>query len=72
MMMANGQAPDVLAWRLPEALALCRQLGWEVEVKLTAPPWKKPGGPERVLLFRVIAPQKGVLTVACEDEKKED
>ncbi|WP_027718258.1 hypothetical protein [Desulfovirgula thermocuniculi] len=60
--------PDVLAWRLPAAAELCRQLGWEVEVVRTAPPGRKPGGPERVLRFQAVAPRKAVLTVACEEE----
>lgn len=59
---------DVLAWRLSAAAELCRQLDWEVEVVRTAPPRKKPGGPERVLRLQVIAPRKVVLTVACEEE----
>jgi hypothetical protein len=65
------QIPDVLALKLEEALAICNQMGWQVEVQTTAPPRGISGGTERVVRFTVTAPGKGVLTVAREKTGKE-
>ncbi|MGB9802512.1 hypothetical protein [Desulfofundulus sp.] len=70
--MVKGELlPDVLAFEVGEALALCRLLGWQVRVQLTAPPRGSPGGPQRVVRFIVTAPGEGVLTVAQEEVGKE-
>ncbi|AEG16083.1 hypothetical protein Desku_2558 [Desulfofundulus kuznetsovii DSM 6115] len=70
-MIKGEQIPDVLALEVEEALSLCHLLGWQVQVQTTAPPRGNPRGPQRVVRFTVIAPRKGVLTVAREETGKE-
>jgi len=46
--MAQGP-PEVLGWELEEAKARLLSCGWQVEIKVTSPPWKKPEGRVRVI-----------------------
>ncbi|SHF22972.1 hypothetical protein [Desulforamulus putei] len=62
--------PDVLGYRLNDAVSLLKNSGYKVTVVITDPPGGSPGGPERVVRLEAKGSDEVVLTVACEEKGK--
>jgi hypothetical protein len=60
--------PDVAGLPLNEALQICKDAGYEVDIVITRPVKATPGGEQRVVRFNRVSESKGVLTVVCEDK----
>lgn len=61
---------DVLGYKLPDALNLLKENGFNVSVISTKPPKGNPEGIERVIKVENQGNDLLVVTVACEDKGK--
>lgn len=58
--------PDIIGYELDEALKICRDRGCQVEIVFTQPDKWLPGGKQRVVRFKKVSNNKGVITAANE------
>ncbi|CCO09442.1 PASTA domain-containing protein [Desulforamulus hydrothermalis] len=61
--------PDVLGYRLDDALSLLQKQGCRTSVIMTGPPRRNPDGLKRVVKMQTQGDQV-ILTVACEEKGK--
>lgn len=62
--------PDVLGYRLSDAVPLLEDSGYQVSVVTVGPPRGNPGGTERVVRIEAKGPDEVLLTVVCEEKGK--
>ncbi|MEW6697907.1 MAG: hypothetical protein ACOY35_09705 [Bacillota bacterium] len=62
--------PDVLGYRLNDAIPLLRNSGYQVSTVTVGPPGGNPGGTERVVRIEAKDPDEVLLTVVCEEKGK--
>ena len=63
--------PDITGFELSKALELCKTSGYEIEIMFTRPYKVQPVGKPRVIRFHRVSKNKGVITVAFEEKRKE-
>lgn len=62
--------PDVLGYRLDDALSLLENSGFEVTLVVTKPARGNPDGVKRVVKLEIAKKDSVVITVACEEKGK--
>ncbi|GAB6157606.1 hypothetical protein JCM39194_08060 [Desulfotomaculum varum] len=61
--------PDVLGYRLDDAVSLLHKQGCQASVIITGPPRRSPDGLKRVVKMQAQG-DRVILTVACEEKGK--
>ena len=62
--------PDITGFELSKALELCKTSGYEIEIMFTRPYKVQPVGKPRVIRFHRVSKNKGVITVAFEENER--
>jgi ferredoxin len=63
--------PDITGFELSKAIELCKTSGYKIEIMFTRPYKVQPEGKPRVIRFHRASKNKGVITVAFEEKRKE-
>ncbi|NLI11953.1 hypothetical protein [Pelotomaculum propionicicum] len=59
--------PDIIGLPLDKALEICKNLGYEVDIKITRPVKARQEGALRAVRFDKVSKYRGVVTVVFED-----
>lgn len=62
--------PDVLGYKLDDALSLLENNGFKVTLVITKPTRGNPDGAKRVVNLKIMENDSAVITVACEEKGK--
>ncbi len=65
-----GQIPDIIGYPLDAALLICRASGYETEIMVTRPVKATPEDNPRVVCFKKVSKNRGVVIVVFEDIKR--
>jgi len=57
---------DIIGYELDDALEICRDRGYQVEIVFTQPDRELPGGKPRVVRFKKVSENKWVITAVNE------